>query len=70
MPDNIYCYPNSEILKNKLQIKNKQELLNAEIELTSNRLLELQQKPISRRLDCHRIYRRQKILCDTNILVK
>ena len=44
MPDNIYCYPNSEILKNKLQIKNKQELLNAEIELTSNRLLELQQK--------------------------
>lgn len=51
MPDNIYCYPNSEILKNKLQIKNKQELLNAEIELTSNRLLELQQKPINGKFD-------------------
>lgn len=51
MPDNIYCYPNSEILKNKLQIKNKQELLNAKIELTSNRLLELQQKPINGTFD-------------------
>lgn len=51
MSDNIYCYQNSEILKNKLQIKDKQELLSAEIELTSNRLYELQKKPINEKFD-------------------
>lgn len=51
MPDNIYCYPNSEILRNKLQIKNKTELLNAEIELTGNRLIELQKKPVNGKFD-------------------
>ena len=33
MPDEKYCYPNSNILKNKINIKNKQVLLQAEIEM-------------------------------------
>lgn len=51
MPDNIYCYPNSNILKNKLNIRNQKELSEAEAELTFIRLKELQSKPIKGKFD-------------------
>lgn len=43
MPDNKYCYPNSEVLKNKLNITDRHELFEAEKELTAIRLRELQE---------------------------
>ncbi|MDO4345312.1 MAG: Fic family protein [Eubacteriales bacterium] len=41
-----YCYPNSDVLKNKKNIITSSELLAAETEYTSIRLLELQRRPI------------------------
>lgn len=51
MPDNKYCYPNSEVLKNKLNITDKNELFEAEKELTAIRLKELQDEPIKGKFD-------------------
>lgn len=51
MPDNKYCYPDSDVLKNKLSITNKNELFEAEKELTAIRLKELQDKPIKGKFD-------------------
>lgn len=51
MPDNKYCYPNSEVLKNKLNITDKNELFETETELTAIRLKELQYKPIKGNFD-------------------
>jgi len=46
MPDSKYCYPNSDVLINKLNIKDANLLFEAEKELTAIRLHELQEKPI------------------------
>ena len=46
MPDSKYCYPDSDVLINKLGIKDSVKLFMAEKEATSIRLYELQQKPI------------------------
>ncbi len=46
MQDNKYCYPNSNTLKNKLNIKDRYTLFEAEKELTAIRLKELQDQPI------------------------
>lgn len=51
MPDNKYCYPNSEVLKNKLNITDRHELFEAEKELTAIRLRELQDSPINGKFD-------------------
>lgn len=51
MPDSKYCYPNTDVLKNKLNIKNAQTLFKAEERLTSLRLQELQDKPVSGKFD-------------------
>lgn len=51
MPDNKYCYPNSNILRNKLQIQDKDKLLQAEIHMTGNRMIELQNNPVSGKFD-------------------
>lgn len=51
MPDNKYCYLNSEVLKNKLNITDRNELFEAEKELTAIRLKELQDKPIKGNFD-------------------
>ena len=51
MPDSKYCYPNSEVLINKLNIKDKQRLFLIEKELTSIRLQELQKQPITGKFD-------------------
>ncbi len=51
MPDNKYCYPNSDVLKNKLNIQDPNELFKAEVELTAIRLKELQDNPINGKFD-------------------
>lgn len=51
MPDRVYCYPNSEVLINKLNITNQLELFEAETELTYIRLKELQENPIQGKYD-------------------
>lgn len=40
MSDNIYCYPDSTVLKNKLNITDKYKLFEAEKEFTAIRLKE------------------------------
>ena len=51
MPDTKYCYPNSTVLRNKLNITDKDMLLEAEIEYTSERLLGLQMRPVEGKFD-------------------
>ncbi|MCM1159155.1 MAG: Fic family protein [Bacteroidales bacterium] len=51
MADNKYCYPDTEILINKLNIKNKENLFQAEKKLTFIRIQELQQHPIAGNFD-------------------
>ena len=46
MTDSKYCYPDSGTLINKLNLRDPDELCNAEMELALIRLLELQMKPI------------------------
>ena len=46
MHDSAYCYPNSSVLINKLNIRNARKLLAAEIDLTSIRLQELESNPL------------------------
>lgn len=51
MPDNKYCYPESDVLKNKLNITDARELFEAEKELTAIRLRELQENPVRGKFD-------------------
>lgn len=51
MGDRIYCYPNSEVLINKLNIHDKQKLYEAERRLTMLRLNDLIDKPIGGKFD-------------------
>lgn len=51
MPDSKYCYPNSNVLKNKLNITDDKVLFEAEKELTTIRLKELQSNPIRGKYD-------------------
>lgn len=46
MQDFKYCYPNTDVLMNKLGIKNPQKLFDAEKKITTLRMRELQDKPI------------------------
>ena len=46
-----YCYPNTNILKNKWNIRDKTELTETEIEITSAKLFELQSTPIKGQFD-------------------
>ena len=51
MPDKVYCYPGSDVLVNKLNIKDGKELFEAEKELTYIRLKELQDHPVEGNFD-------------------
>ena len=51
MADSKYCYPNSDVLINKLNITSSKELFEAEVQLTSIRLQELQEHPLKGRYD-------------------
>ena len=44
--DNEYCYPDSSILRNELNIHDKDRLCQAEIRLVSIRLYQPYEKPI------------------------
>ena len=46
-----YCYPNSSVLKNKLNITNEHDLSVAEREISSLRMLEIENEPLKGRLD-------------------
>ena len=46
MPDRIYCYPDSDVLKNKMGVRDSERLSQLERRLTMLRLLELIDKPI------------------------
>lgn len=46
MQDDRYCYPDSEVLINKLDIRDEADLFTAEKELTFIRIQELQENPI------------------------
>lgn len=51
MSDMVYCYPNSDVLKNKIGIRNKEQLERLEKRLTMLRILELMDKPIQGKFD-------------------
>ncbi len=51
MHDAKYCYPDSDVLVNKLGIKSQKQLFEAEKELTAIRLQELEEKPIKGKYD-------------------
>ncbi len=51
MPDKKYCYPDSEVLKNKLNIRDKDKLFEAEKRLTFARLQKLQSDPVKGNFD-------------------
>lgn len=53
--DNTYCYPDSDILKNKLNIHDENRLSQAEIRLVSIRLYQLHAHPISGSFDFHHL---------------
>ena len=51
MPDTKYCYPDTDILINKLDIRDLDKLHIFERKLTMLRLLELLDKPINGKFD-------------------
>lgn len=51
MSDTVYCYPGTDVLKNKLNIQNADRLLEAERKLTMLRLLELLEQPVTGAFD-------------------
>lgn len=49
--DPEYCYPNSNVLKNKLNILDAEDLATAEREVTAVRLAEIMDKPVRGKFD-------------------
>lgn len=60
--DDYYCYPDSSVLKNKLNIENEKALNEAEREITAIKTLELIDKPLRGELDFDYIKRLHKHL--------
>ena len=60
--DSKYCYPNSNVLKNKFNIRNQLKLFNIEKEFTSVRLQELQNKPIKGNFDFNHLKKIHKYI--------
>lgn len=51
MSDHIYCYPDSDVLKNKMGVRDSERLSQLERQLTMLRLLDLIDKPIRGKFD-------------------
>lgn len=51
MPDRIYCYPDSDVLKNRMGIRDMEQLRRMEKRLTMLRILELVDKPVQGKFD-------------------
>jgi hypothetical protein len=49
--DDTYCYPNSFVLKNKLNLRDGEKLAEAERRLTSLNILEITDKPVRGKFD-------------------
>lgn len=47
MGDRIYCYPDTDVLINKLNIHDKDKLCEVERKLTMLRLMDLLERPIA-----------------------
>lgn len=62
MPDSKYCYPSSDILINKKNIKNSKELFMAEKRYTSVRLLAIQREPIIGNFDLNHLQKIHKYI--------
>ena len=60
--DDYYCYPNSSVLKNKLNIEDEKALSEAEREITAIKTLELIDRPLKGDLDFNYIKRLHKHL--------
>lgn len=58
--DNVYCYPGTSTLRNKLGIHDKERLLTAEIKLIAIRLYQLQEQPIQGKFDFSHLCRIHK----------
>ncbi len=52
---NSYFYPNSDVLKNKLNITDSEELREAEAEITFEKLVELYEEPIKGNFDAEHL---------------
>ena len=62
MNDALYCYPGSDVLKNKLGIQNPDKLHEVERKLTALRIYDLTRKPIQGKFDL-------KHLCDIHFFI-
>ena len=51
----VYCYPDSSVLKNRLDIHDKEQLLAAEVRLAAIRLYQLQEQPIHADFDLNHL---------------
>lgn len=51
MSDRIYCYPDSDVLMNKLNIHDAEKLQEAERKLTMLRLIDLLDRPVVGKFD-------------------
>lgn len=58
----IYCYPNSDVLRNKLNIHNKDELKRAEEEFSAVKQYVLLQEPIRGRFTKNHLFRIHRFL--------
>lgn len=54
--DSVYCYPGTNVLKNKLDIRDQQLLWQAEADIAFAALLELELNPIAGKLDKRHLY--------------
>lgn len=55
--DNTYCYPDTSILINRLDIHDKDKLLTAETSLVATRLYQLQKNPVKGKFDYNHLCR-------------
>lgn len=53
--NSIYCYENTDILKNKLNIKDKEKLYDYERKIVLAKLFILRQKEITGNFDIHHL---------------
>lgn len=62
MPNNEYCYANSNVLINKLNIHDEKELSSVEARLTLARLIQLQEHPIRGYFDFNHLKKIHKFI--------
>lgn len=62
MPQSKYCYPNTDVLINKFNIRDQEKLSSRETLVTGKRLLELQNKPVKGDFDLQHLKRIHKYI--------